>query len=98
MHFITLATVEIPKIQADSETDRQIAETLETLMLQKQLEPKDFMLDIAIERCHSLQSAFSRAVNSGIVDKDQWLLRHSYSIIRERGCRETDCDMPLSKL
>lgn len=50
MHFITLAAVEIPKIQADSETDRQIAETLETLMLQKQLEPKDFMLDIAIER------------------------------------------------
>lgn len=68
MHFITLAAVEIPKIQADSETDRQIAETLETLMLQKQLEPKDFMLDIAIERCHSLQSAFSRAVNSGIVE------------------------------
>ena len=68
MHFLTLAAIEIPQIQEDKEIDSQIAETLEELKIQKQVNTKDFMLDIAIERCHNLQSAFSRAVDSGICD------------------------------
>ncbi len=58
MHFLTLAAVEIPEVQEDKELDKQIAEKLEKLKLQKQLDTKNFMLDIAIEECHSLQSSF----------------------------------------
>lgn len=68
MHFLALATLEIPHIQEDKERDSQIAEALEELRIQKQTNTKNFMLDIAIERCHNLQSAFSRAVDSGICD------------------------------
>lgn len=68
MHFITLAAVKIPEVEENKELDSQIAENLEKLELQKQFEPKNYMLDIAIERCHNLQSSFSRAVNSGITE------------------------------
>ncbi len=68
MHFLTLAAVEIPEVQEDKELDKQITEKLEKLKLQKQLDTKNFMLDIAIEECHSLQSSFSRAVVCSISD------------------------------
>lgn len=68
MHFLTLAAVEIPEVQEDKETDKQVAEKLEKLKLQKQLATKNHMLDFAIEKFHSLQSAFSRAVVNSISD------------------------------
>lgn len=68
MHFLTLAAVEIPEVQEDKETDKQVAEKLEKLKLQKQLGTKNHMLDFAIEKFHSLQSAFSRAVVNSISD------------------------------
>ncbi len=68
MHYLTLAAIEIPAVEEDRETDAQIAETLEELKIRKQTDAKNFMLDIAIERCRNLQSAFSRAVDSGISD------------------------------
>lgn len=68
MHFLTLAAIKIPEVQEDKELDRQIAEDLENLKIQKQKDTKNFMVDIAIERCHSLQSAFSRALDCGISD------------------------------
>lgn len=66
MHFLTLAALEIPQIQEDKELDSQIAEALKELVLQKQMETKNFMLDIAIGRCQNLRSSFSRAVNDGV--------------------------------
>lgn len=68
MHFVALAAVEIPKQQEDREINSRIAETLEELKIQKQLEPKNLMLDIAIESCYNLRSSFSRAVDRGVCE------------------------------
>ena len=37
MHFLSLAVLEIPEVQEDKERDREIAEALEELRLQKEL-------------------------------------------------------------
>ena len=66
MHFLTLAALEISQIQEDKELDNQIAEALKELEIQKQIETKNFMLDLAIVRCQNLQSSFSRTVNDGV--------------------------------
>ena len=66
MHFLTLAAVKISRTPEDKELDNQIAEALKELEIQKQIETKNFMLDLAIGRCQNLQSSFSRAVNDGI--------------------------------
>lgn len=68
MHFLTLAAIEIPVVEEDWELDREIEENLKELVLQKQSDTKNFMLDIAIARCQNLQSAFSRALDCGICD------------------------------
>ncbi len=65
MHFLTLAALEISRIQEDKELDNQIAEALKELEIQKQIETKNFMLDLAIVRCQNLQSSFSRTVDDG---------------------------------
>ena len=67
MHFLTLAALEISQIQEDKELDNQIAEALKELEIQKQIETKNFMLDLAIGRCQNLQSSFSPVtVNDGV--------------------------------
>lgn len=68
MHFLTLAAIEIPAVEEDRETDLWIAETLEELKVRKQTDAKNLMLDIAIEKCRNLQSAFSRGVDFCISD------------------------------
>ncbi len=66
MHFLTLAILEIPEIREDKDLDKQIVEALKELELQKQIETKNFMLDLTIGRFQNLQSSFSRAVNDGV--------------------------------
>ena len=66
MHFLTLAILEIPEVREDKELDKQIVEALKELELQKQIETKNFMLDLTIGRFQNLQSSFSRAVNDGV--------------------------------
>lgn len=68
MHFLTLAAIEIPVVEENRELDREIEERLEELILQKQSDTKNYMLDLAIARCQNLQSAFSRALDRGICD------------------------------
>lgn len=68
MHFVTLAAVEIPKLQEDREINGRVAETLEELKIQKQLEPKNLMLDMAIESCYNLQTSFSRTVYRSVCE------------------------------
>ena len=66
MHFRTLATVKILEVQEDKEIDRQIKEDLKELQMKKEAGEEGIVLDILIERCQGLRSAFSRAVDSHI--------------------------------
>lgn len=50
MHFLSLVTLEIPEVQEDKETDRQVAETLDKMRIQKESTEKNIYLDIMIER------------------------------------------------
>ncbi|MEY8389816.1 hypothetical protein D3Z47_02110 [Lachnospiraceae bacterium] len=68
MHYLTLAAIEIHEVVEDRETDIWIAEILEELKTQKQTDTKNIMLDIESGKWENLQSAFSRAVDSGISD------------------------------
>lgn len=66
MHYMALVFTEVPKIQENKKKDQEIKQKLEESTLQKQLGTETIMLDDAIEKYHSLQSAFSCAVNSSI--------------------------------
>lgn len=64
MHFLSLVALEIPEVQEDKEKDRQIAEALDEMRLQKESNGKNLMLEIMIERFRGLRSSFSRTVDS----------------------------------
>ena len=66
MHFLAFVVISVPEVQENKETDRQIAEILKELKLQKRIEKGNFMRDIAIEKPHSLRSSFSRTVASSV--------------------------------
>ena len=68
MHFLSLVTLEIPEVQEDKETDRQVAETLDKMRIQKESTEKNIYLDIMIERFRGLHSSFSRTVNNCVSD------------------------------
>ena len=64
MHFISLAVLEIPEVQEDKERDREVAEALGEMRLQKESDGKNLLLEIMIERFRGLHSSFSRTVDS----------------------------------
>lgn len=68
MHFLSLVTLEIPEVQEDKETDRQVAETLDKMRIQKESTEKNIYLDIMIERFRGLHSSFSRTVDNCVSD------------------------------
>lgn len=78
MHLLTLAAIRISAVQEDRETDRMIAEALGKLKAKKASDKGGFMQEILVERSHSLQSAFSRAVDIGIRD-----IMHPYDVSPE---------------
>ena len=68
MHFISLAVLEIPEVQEDKERDREVAEALGEMRLQKESDGKNLLLEIMIERFRGLHSSFSRTVDSCVSD------------------------------
>ena len=65
MHYLTLVTVEIPKVEQEPEIDKRIQEELNKLKSGNN-NGKNFMTDIYIERLNGLSNAFARCVDSEI--------------------------------
>lgn len=68
MHFLSLAVLGIPEVQEDKERDREIAEALEELRIQKELKGRSIQTGLLMERLRGLLSAFSRTVDSCVSD------------------------------
>lgn len=65
MHYLTLVTVEIPKIESEPEADAMIQEKLKELESANSDE-NNFMTEFYIEKLNSLSNAFGRRVDSEI--------------------------------
>lgn len=69
MHTLTLVTVELPEIEADSKTDLNIEKEIERLTTESKKKPDNIMLSFSIEQLNSLKTAFARAISSALSDK-----------------------------
>lgn len=111
MHFKTLVTVYSPlTVEEDTAKNKEIANALKKLQLEKAEKPDNLMTGFYIERLINLSTAFSRAVNDAVIDimepysatteNPKYLVFEDYTEdLREEYDSKTDCiKLPQGKI
>ena len=70
MHYLTLVTAEIPALEADLQTDQEMAEQISALEQKSSTYPErpPVILTLALEACNNRRDTFSRAVNDFVAE------------------------------
>ena len=69
MHYLTLVTVEIPKLENDYKTDMLYQDALQELQERHNKDPKNLVTEFYLEKFNGLKTTFSRAVDAMIEEK-----------------------------
>ena len=69
MHYLTLVTVEIPKLENDYKTDMLYQDALQELQERYNKDPKNLVTEFYLEKFNGLKTTFSRAVDAMIEEK-----------------------------
>lgn len=70
MHYLTLVTAETPALEADLQTDQEMAEQISALEQKSSTYPErpPVILTLALEACNNRRDTFSRAVNDFVAE------------------------------
>lgn len=68
MHYLTLVTAEIPALEADLQTDQEMAKHITALEQERKnyTEGPPVILSLALEACNSRRDTFSRAITDSV--------------------------------
>ena len=70
MHYLTLVTAEIPALEADLQTDQEMAKHITALEQERKnyTEGPPVILSLALEACNSRRDTFSRAITDSVAN------------------------------